>query len=94
MTKNKVKLLVVLIVVNVFLLYLLFSSSNTKYVKTSKSNDITRYEWMEMLCEQVGMTEYENSELIFQFYKTTLSKNVPMDFSNIIYNDIMLRFFA
>lgn len=70
MMKNKVKLIVILIVVAVFidafLLYILFSNSETKYVKTSKADDITRYEWIEMLCEQVGMTEYQNSEPYFK----------------------------
>ncbi|MCM1386013.1 MAG: hypothetical protein NC231_01690 [Bacillus sp. (in: Bacteria)] len=33
-----------------------------KYVKSAAESDISRYEWMEMLCEQEGITEYQKTE--------------------------------
>ena len=35
-------------------------------IKNANADDkITRYEWMEMLCEQGGMVEYENKNSYF-----------------------------
>lgn len=40
---------------------LIFSSrKDDKYIKTAEAGDISRYEWMEMLCKQCGLTEYKN----------------------------------
>ena len=32
-----------------------------KYVRTAEEGDVTRYQWMEMLCRQSGLEEYRNS---------------------------------
>lgn len=55
-----------------FLIWNHFSMPNDK-VKEPKDGDITRYEWMEMLCEQEGITEYENIE---SYYPDVVAGNV------------------
>lgn len=40
---------------------LFMSRKDDKYIDTAEEGDISRYEWMKMLCEQSGLTEYENT---------------------------------
>lgn len=41
---------------------LIFSSrKDDKYIKTAEEGDISRYKWMELLCEQSGLTEYKSA---------------------------------
>lgn len=35
------------------------NTSDDKYIASSKEGDVTRYEWMKMLCEQEGLKEYK-----------------------------------
>lgn len=37
-----------------------------KYVKNANTDDISRYDWMEMLCEQSGLKEYQNGVPYFE----------------------------
>lgn len=48
------------IVIGLFILHSFTRNKNDKYVKSAEDGDITRYEWMEMLCNQQGLTEYQN----------------------------------
>lgn len=42
--------------------FMFFSDrQDDKYIKTAKTGDISRYEWMKMLCEQSGLTEYKSA---------------------------------
>lgn len=42
--------------------FMFFSDrQDDKYIKTAAVGDISRYEWMEMLCEQSGLTEYNSA---------------------------------
>lgn len=41
------------------------SKKNNNRVKSAEEDHITRYEWMEMLCEQTGITEYQNDTPYF-----------------------------
>ena len=70
MRNNKKQLIVcsiilILLVVGAVLIYGSILDSNYK-VKSSKDGDITRYEWIKMLCERVGMKEYKNVEPYFR----------------------------
>ncbi|MCM1415777.1 MAG: hypothetical protein NC430_07620 [bacterium] len=48
-----------------------------KYVKSAAESDISRYEWMEMLCEQEGITEYQNAE---PYYTDVSAENSYFDY--------------
>lgn len=52
--------LILFIIAGVFLFKSISSSKDDKYVKSADENSITRYEWMEMLCEKAGLREYNN----------------------------------
>lgn len=41
-------------------IYSILKSGGGKEVKFANGGDISRYEWIEMLCEQTGITEYQN----------------------------------
>lgn len=72
MIKNKKILFIILAVgfaVFLFLGAMLFKNRNI----TVDENAITRYEWLEMLCEQSGLTEYQNEE---PYYKDVNTGNV------------------
>lgn len=54
--------------------FVLFSQrQDDKYIKTANEDDISRYEWMEMLCEQSGLTEYQNEEPYYEDVNTNNS---------------------
>lgn len=40
---------------------LVSGKKDDKYIKSAVAGDISRYEWMEMLCEQSGLTEYKSA---------------------------------
>ena len=68
MAKNKKKIITLIISLSVLLIIgavilgiFLFRTESDK-VKSSKDGDITRFEWMEMLCKKTGMTDYKNKE--------------------------------
>ncbi|MCM1263019.1 MAG: hypothetical protein NC313_09900 [Butyrivibrio sp.] len=44
---------------------LLLRGRDDKYIKSAEEGDISRYEWMEMLCSQSGITEFQNTEPYF-----------------------------
>lgn len=46
-------------------------SIDDKYIKTANEDDISRYEWMEMLCEQSGLTEYQSEEPYYEDVNTS-----------------------
>lgn len=54
------------VIIGVVGLTLFKQRQDDKYIKTAKGNDISRYEWMEMLCEQSGLTEYQNENPYFK----------------------------
>lgn len=61
--KITVFLLVILISIClcVGILILRSHKQSDKYVRTAEEGDVTRYQWMEMLCRQSGLEEYRNS---------------------------------
>lgn len=68
LTKKKISILFFIIITSTLLgiifLYHLFKDDDY-YVKSANEGDITRYEWMEMLCEQTGIIEYQNEVSYF-----------------------------
>lgn len=65
MNKKKSAVILLLIIVISFVagnyaVRTFLGKENEKYVKNVEDGDVTRYEWMQMPCERVGMTEYEN----------------------------------
>lgn len=59
--------IIILIIVCIGVGVVLFlQRQNDKYVKTAEEDDISRYEWIEMLCEQNEMTDYQNSEPYYE----------------------------
>lgn len=66
--KQKILIGVVVVTIVCFVIILIqgvFSKQNDIYVKTQNEGDITRYEWMEMLCEQKGLTEFSSQKPYF-----------------------------
>lgn len=53
------------IIIGLFILHSFTQNKNDKYVKSAEDGDITRYEWMEMLCAQTGITEYQSETPYF-----------------------------
>lgn len=49
-----------IIVVSVIIIHKNINIRNDKYIKTANEGDLSRYDWMRMLCEQSGLTEYKN----------------------------------
>lgn len=75
MVNNKKKLIIisiipflVLIIIGAIIGICLLGSVDDG-VKTSKNGDITRFEWMEMLCKKVEITEFKNEEPYFNDVK-------------------------
>lgn len=71
MNKKKSAVILLLIIVISFVagnyaFRTFLGKENEKYVKNVEDGDVTRYEWMQMLCERVGMTEYEKEEPYFE----------------------------
>ncbi len=72
MLKNKKTLLIILIIGCIVFLIggaVLFKNRSI----TIDENAITRYEWMEMLCERSGLTEYQNEEPYYEDVNTSNS---------------------
>ena len=53
------------IIIGLSILHSFTQNKNDKYVKSVEDGDITRYEWIEMLCAQTGITEYQNEAPYF-----------------------------
>ena len=53
--------LILFIIAGVFLFKSVSNSKDDKYVELEDENSITRYEWMQMLCEKAGLREYKNN---------------------------------
>lgn len=53
--------LVIVITASAIIIHNNMNRKNDKYIKSAEEGDISRYQWMEMLCEQSGLTEYENT---------------------------------
>ncbi len=47
------------------LLYMVFREKGSADSVPAGEGEVTRYEWMEMLCEQTGLTDYETEEPFF-----------------------------
>lgn len=68
MANNKKKLLILIISLSVILIIgavilgICFFQTESDKVKFSKDGDITRFEWMEMLCKKTGMTDFKNKK--------------------------------
>lgn len=59
-------LIILLSIVTGTSLFRIFSKNkNDKYVESVSDGDVTRFEWVEMLCTQAGMTEYQNKTPYF-----------------------------
>ena len=56
---------IIVILTGIIILSRSSKNKDTKYVKSVDEGDITRYEWMEMLCAQTGITEYQNETPYF-----------------------------
>lgn len=76
MVKNKKKLIIlvvasflVVIIVGAVIAVSCLSRTTDDKVKSAKDGDITRFEWTEMLCEKVGMTEFNNGKPYFEDVK-------------------------
>lgn len=63
--------LILLIIAGVFFIKSVLNSKDDKYVKLTDENSITRYEWIQMLCEQSGLTEYQNEEPYYEDVNTS-----------------------
>lgn len=54
-----------ILIFGTFMLRSFFQNADDKYVSTEKEGNVTRYEWMEMLCKRAGMTEYKSETAYF-----------------------------
>lgn len=52
--------IVVAAAIGMFIIYRFDQHRNDKYVESAEEGNITRYEWIEMLCDQIGTVESEN----------------------------------
>lgn len=50
---------------------LFVSRKDDQYIKSAEEGDISRYEWMQMLCEQSGLTEYKSADPYFEDVNAT-----------------------
>ena len=69
MNKKKIILIflaVIAVLAGIIAAYIFFNNKNNESVTSSNEGDVTRYEWIEMLCEETGMTQYENQTPYFQ----------------------------
>lgn len=68
---KKIKILILFMIIVICIevcaiaFFTLYQKKDDKYVRDAGADDVTRYEWMQMLCERVGMTEYENEAPYF-----------------------------
>ncbi len=53
------------IFVGIVIAYNISTNKDDRYVKLASEGDITRYEWIEMLCTQTGITEYQSETPYF-----------------------------
>ncbi len=69
MDKKKIGILLLIavagIAIGILILYL-FSKDNSYDVKSAEEGDISRYEWIKMLCEQNGLTENQNEDPYYE----------------------------
>lgn len=69
MNKKKIGILLLAalagIAIGIIILYC-FSKNNSYDVKSAEEGDISRYEWLKMLCEQNGLTEYQNEDSYYE----------------------------
>lgn len=68
--KNKRVVFIILVIIAVLagivVAYSFFKNKDNRYVTSAIEGDVTRYEWIEMLCGETGMTQYENQMPYFQ----------------------------